>query len=320
MVESAFRRPVPKLLQMSNDIPRRQNEDLQLRELVAQRRLYLRAKQVLAWQIVSTVVLVAVWSVLVIWLPKSADYAALYGLAAVAVDLLALTPWQNSLKQKAAGVQELFDCYVLSLPWQDIKAGPAPDTETIAEWSCTLDGVSRDDSKLRNWYPAESGALPLALGRIICQRANCWWDAKLRRRFAIWIAVAAASLFALISVVGLVGKVSLEQFLLAGITPFLPVVVTSIRQFSDQRGAAARLDDLRAHSERLWTEALAGRIPEDELTRRSRTLQDEIFELRRRNPLIFDWIYWRLRDYQEELMNKCASDLVQEAQLALNSK
>jgi hypothetical protein len=60
-------------------------------------------------------------------------------------------------------------------------------------------------------------------------------------------------LFLFAVVVGLVGRVTLEQFLLAGLLPFLPVFVIGMRQFTEQRQTATRLDDLKKHAERLWT-------------------------------------------------------------------
>ncbi|MCE5306074.1 MAG: hypothetical protein LLG20_00370 [Acidobacteriales bacterium] len=302
---------------MMNSITRLQVAAPQLKRLVAQRKLYSRAKQVLAWQIIVTVVSVVILSFVVLWIPGLKAYAALWGIVAVLLDFAVFAPWQSSLKAKAAGIQELFDCEVLSLPWQEIKAGTPPDIETVTEWSRLPPGTDYETAKVRNWYPAEAGEAPLPIGRLICQRANCWWDAKLRRRYAIWIAAFTGGIFLLTVVIGLVGHVTLDQFLLAGTIPFLPVLVIGIRQFTDQRQASTRLDDLKEHSERLWREALSGQVAEDELSRRSRTLQDEIFEQRRRNPLIFDWVYRRLRDEQEELMNQCASDLLHEARAAL---
>ena len=302
---------------MMNSITHLQVAEPQLKRLVAQRRLYSRAKELLAWQIIVTVVLVVLWSLIVLWVPGVKAYAALWGVLAVVLDFTVFAPWQSSLKAKAAGIQELFDCGVLSLPWQEIKAGTAPDIETITEWSKLPPSSDYDTVKVYSWYPREAGEAPLPIGRLICQRANCWWDAKLRRRCSLWIAAITAAIFLFAAVVGLVGNVSLEQFLLAGVVPFLPVLVIGIRQFTDQRQAATRLDDLKKHSERLWREALSGQVAEDELARRSRTLQDEIFEQRRRNPLIFDWVYRRLRDEQEELMNRCASELLQDARAAL---
>lgn len=303
---------------MSNGILLRQNEDLQLRRLAAQRRLYSRAKHFLAWQMVTTVALVVIWSVLVLWNRRLEVWAALYGVAAMVIDFAVLTPLQHSLKEKAAGFQEAFDCYVLALPWQEIKAGPEPNVETLTEWSQLPSRTDFDTLKLRNWYPLEADALPIQIGRIVCQRANCWWDSCLRRRYANWIVASISLIFVLTAAIALIGKVGLEGFLLAGLTPFLPVFFTGVRQWSEQRQAATRLDDLREHSERLWIVAISSQVTDEEVTRRSRTLQDEIFEQRRRNPLIFDRVYAGLRDNQEDLMNKVASELFAEAQAALN--
>lgn len=302
---------------MSNQIPLRQNEDLQLQRMAAQRRLYSSAKRILSWQMVITVALVVVWSFVERWFPMLKVYAALYGMTAVLLDIAVFTPLQNSLKQKAAGIQELFDCYVLELPWQEIKAGPRPDAELVAEFSRLPSGVNYTSMKLLDWYPAESGTVPLFLGRLICQRANCWWDAKLRRRYSVWILAITCVLSVLVTILGIARHLSLEAFVLADVLPFLPVLVIGFRQVADQRQAATRLDDLKRHSERLWSQALSGEISEQELTRSSRALQDEIFEQRRRTPLIFDWAYNRLRDEHEELMNKCASVLQMEAIAAL---
>lgn len=42
-------------------------------------------------------------------------------------------------------------------------------------------------SILKDWYPKEVAALALPLARLVCQRANCWWDANLRRKYANWL-------------------------------------------------------------------------------------------------------------------------------------
>ncbi|MBE9014793.1 hypothetical protein IQ272_01225 [Chroococcidiopsidales cyanobacterium LEGE 13417] len=41
-------------------------------------------------------------------------------------------------------------------------------------------------------------------------------------------------------------------------------------------------------------------------------MQTQIYENRRRSPLIFNWLYSRLRCEDEEQMNKGAESLVQE--------
>jgi len=65
---------------MTNAIPLLQVAEQQLRRLGAQRRLYAWAKQILAWQMILSVVFVVIWSLFVLWIPALKVYAAL-GLA-----------------------------------------------------------------------------------------------------------------------------------------------------------------------------------------------------------------------------------------------
>jgi hypothetical protein len=113
-------------------------------------------------------------------------------------------------------------------------------------------------------------------------------------------------------IIGLAGKFRIDQWLMTGIAPLIPVLILGLRQSAEQKEAAERLDALRRHAERMWNDILAGESAE-EATQQARELQDEIFDHRRRNPLIFDWIYNLLRNRQEEQMNKAASALIEQA-------
>src|SRR3954466_10774503 len=55
----------------------------------------------------------------------SAFWTVIVGLA----DVLLLAGWQGKLRERAARIQELFDCDVLRLPWRDVKVGS--DTELV---------------------------------------------------------------------------------------------------------------------------------------------------------------------------------------------
>ena len=93
-----------------NSIPNLQNSPESLRLLYAQRRLYSRAKGVLAIQTVLSVPFAILWAVLVLKIPGAKVYAAAWGVVVSILDLTAFTPWQKTLKRGAAGTQELFDC------------------------------------------------------------------------------------------------------------------------------------------------------------------------------------------------------------------
>ena len=55
------------------------------------------------------------------------------------------------------------------------------------------------------------------------------------------------------------------------------------------------------------------RLPVEEIDKKSRNLQDEIYYNRRSNPFILDWFYQRLRQKKEEFVNRGAEELVTEA-------
>ena len=55
-----------------------------------------------------------------------------------------------------------------------------------------------------------------------------------------------------------------------------------------------------------------------ELTTAARTLQDAIYRHRASNPLVFDWLYNRLRKRNEDLTRHAADKFVVEAQQKLN--
>jgi hypothetical protein len=113
--------------------------------------------------------------------------------------------------------------------------------------------------------------------------------------------------------VGLIGGLTLEKFFLVVLAPLIPTVVLGIRQYIEHTEAAARLDRLRERSEELCSQAIRGRLTLQEVTEESYKLQNEIYDNRRRNPMIFNWIYRRLRRQQEEQMNRGAEELVEEA-------
>jgi hypothetical protein len=295
-----------------NQIPAFQVTEKQLDRLRAQRALYSRAKTLLGIHVALSVPFAVLWSILGIFYPLTKIYAAVWGIAVALLDLGFFTPTQKALKANAAKIQEAFDCDVLNMDWRFIHAGSRPDPEDTAEWSRRAD----PESKLKDWYPPAVGQLPLPLARAVCQRANCWWDAELRRRYARASIAIVATILAITVVTGIIGHFQVEQWILTGVAPLVPVFMLGLRQSIEQRDAADRLDTLRRHAEKMWSEILAG-ASDDKIAHQSRELQDEIYDHRRRNPLIFDWMYNLLRNRQEEQMNRAAAALIEEAQTYL---
>lgn len=244
--------------------------------------------------------------------PSWKSIAASWGILVTLCDIFWLTPWQKRLRDSAARIQEAFDCDVFELRWNDIKAGSRPDPELIKEQSDKYRGWASRMPPLTDWYAPIVSDLPMHIGRIACQRTNCLWDSKQRRRYAVGIVVFVALSFALVFGLSLRAGMTMEDFILKVVAPLAPALLLGMRQYSEQMEAAARLDRLKDHAERLWNDALSGQSPE-EVTLRSRSLQDEILENRRKSPPVFDWIFKRLRPQYEGQMIFSVAELVTQA-------
>ena len=299
-----------------NTIPIEQNAKRQLQRLAAQRQLYATAKMLFGWQIILSGPVVVVLAFSIIRVPQLAPYAALWGILVSLSDVLWLTPWQKRLRNKAARVQELFDCDVLVLPWDDLKAGKRPEPELIKEQADKYKKRAASMPSLSNWYGKEVGFLPLHVARLACQRSNCWWDAKQRRRYAILVVVGVSAVLLLLLYLAMGNGFTLADFVLKVVAPVSPALLLGCRQFSEQMEAALRLDTLKEHAEGLWNDALNGG-QELEITRRARGLQNEILENRKCSPLVFDRIFKRLRRDYEVQMNHGIAEFVAEAKQKL---
>ncbi|NEP00952.1 MAG: hypothetical protein F6K58_20285 [Symploca sp. SIO2E9] len=295
-----------------NSIPQEQNTEKQLERLAAQRQLYSDAKALQLISLVISVPLVVAWSILVAIFPKMLVYAGLWGISVTFLELFVLSQLQKSAQEKAAKIQQLFDCEVLQFNWSSLNCGIRIEPETIIDASTRFRRKNSNYSTLQNWYPVNVGQLPIHQARIICQRSNIWWDAQLRLRYAKWIIIILITLTIIVFIIGLIGGLTLEKFLSAVVVPLTPAFVFGSRQRTEHKEAATRLNRLRENAETLLQEVINRRFTSQDFERESYTLQSQIYDNRRRSPLIFDWLYSRLRRKDEEQMNRAAEALIQE--------
>ena len=250
--------------------------------------------------------------------PQLKDYAALLGVTILVLDLALLNPRQKRLRSQGASVQEAFDTKVLDIDWNELKVGKRPEPELIHEHALALGKDAQKAEKLKDWYPVAVQQLPVHWGRIVCQRANIWWDSTLRRRYADTLLTCLILLAITLVWFSFSQGLIFSDFVMKMVIPMAALYKLGVAQFIEHRDAADRLDKLRDHAEKLWAEAIRGANLEA-LKVKSRNLQDEIFDGRKKNPPIFDFIFWMFRDKNQLLMNKVAEVLIQEAKLASKS-
>ncbi len=133
----------------------------------------------------------------------------------------------------------------------------------------------------------------------------------MRRKYAVSIRVILVSVALGLVGYGLYEKKDMFEFLAYIVAPLVSTYVFGYRQMMEHGEAADRLDKLKEVSERIWADAVAGK-DFAALKLKCRMLQDQIFDHRRKNPPIFDFMFRWFRDGNEVLMNKGAETLVSE--------
>jgi hypothetical protein len=295
-----------------NNIAKKQNTQQQLERLAAQRYLYSRAKSVLGIQLALDLLSPLVLATIVAFVPGFDAYAAFIGVVAGVTDLL-LESYESSHKRRAADIQEIFDCDVLELECRELQVRRRPITEIIMEAARDYKPSDPNYSDLRDWYPPVVEKIPLYLARLVCQRINCWWDSQLRRRYVGVVVIVLLLLSVSVFAIGLINGLTVAKLFLAVIFPLFPTFIWAYREIKGQTEAASEKDELRKYAEELWEDAIHNRLSMEEIDKKSRNLQDEIYYNRRSNPFILDWFFKRLRRKNEEFVNRGAEELVTEA-------
>ena len=168
-----------------------------------------------------------------------------------------------------------------------------------------------------NWYPLAVRELPLHLARLVCQRTNLWYDSALRKRYRRVLLTGCVVLVAVAGFTSLAIDHTMTTFVLSTLAPMTPVMIWALRECNRQAATVELLDRLNDEVKKLWDRSRSG-ATEQEISTRSRELQDAIFNHRASSPLIFDWVYNLLRRQMEERMNAGADHWVSELRAAGN--
>lgn len=297
MIKSEYRPPT------SESMAERQNDDEGLRLLLAQRRLYTKAKR---WQSVR-------WIGLII-LGVAAPFVSILvpGLAVVVgavtgiwlfVGRTLFASAEARSMTKAAAIQEELDLYIFGMPRLiDRKSKPSiEEVELLVQGDVGLHEVAEQEH-LIDWYdidPSHPGADSVA----IAQRANAsYTDSLIRSAMRIWAIVTVIWLIALIVWSALSG-LSFGLILLGVIFPVLPAALDVAEYFrSIWRAAQDRADLANTIQARLeGDQSISGQ----ELI----AWQIQMYDLRRTTPQVPDWLYKLTRKKNEAAMHAAASRL-----------
>jgi len=172
-----------------------------------------------------------------------APYTALYGVSVFVIDLLLIDPEIKHKKNKAAKIQELFDCSVLSLSHSPLKIVSDVSVEEVLQHYEAHQKIKSNIEKIKNWYPKIVSEVDISIARIICQRSSCWWDKKLRDKYCMVIKIIAVLIPIAVLIICFLKKMDIVQFvlILSALVPFFQFV---IKQYNDNKDMNCRLEQL----------------------------------------------------------------------------
>ncbi|MEQ5817677.1 hypothetical protein J3362_19340 [Marinobacter sp. NFXS11] len=280
----------------------RQNEDESLRLLLAQRRLYSRAKRYLSARL-NGMIIIGIGAPLVslIWQEAAFLTGAIAGIW-VFLSRTWLSARERLLKGQAAYVQERFDFRVFAMPEaanRIIKVSP----EKIALETAEINDLHQvaQDQHVFDWYPInpeDPGAVSVA----ISQRANASYSDQLLGKTAFaWTACMSIWAMVLIVACTIIG-LSLSDFLIGIFLPLLPAAL----DISDFRSSVRKA----AGEQRELASAIQRRLEDRKTTIQPGELQvwqDRLFEIRSTSPLVPDKLYWGSRNKNEAAMHSASS-------------
>jgi hypothetical protein len=308
-----------------NRIVELQNKPQAIKQLAAQAALYSAAKTVFSVQLILSVPVVVFVALAALaldkqWfgLPKK-DIAHLVGASGMFFALLDVFVWNpiiSGYREKAAKIQQAFDSSVLNLPWNEIAYEKRPDPEDIEVWAKKNKFFTNGSGRYENWYRIEVNDLPAEVARLVCQRSNCWWDMDLRRRYNRMIYVIGGILLVSLVCIAIGLNCTAETFFGLVVAPLLPFLTTGPKLVLDNRDAISRLESMKDALEGAWNQIVQGSITAQELAVLSDDIQGGIFNNRKQNPLIFDWLADRLRPANEETTRMTVEQYVAEFKAA----
>ena len=306
-------------------ISERQNIEINIQRLAAQRYLYSRAKILHFIRLMLTLPTILVLSILVALLKSQQvtssigiqvyDASWLLSLVSIvifALDRFILEPLQQKQKAVSAAIQEEFDCDVLQIPWNDIELPKRPAREEIM--SNARHYLARHGAdKIHDWYAcSDNNFIPLPIARTICQRSNVSWDKSLRQQYINGVLICGILVSIVIIAVATLYDFSLRSLLSAIVVPLLPVAGFVAGEIRQNRAAINALEEIRDCIEKQW-EALMSCEPSDSNAwLKARQLQDRIYAGRKGSPLIPDWLYEKLRNSNEVVMVATAEQMKQQ--------
>lgn len=297
----------------------RQNEEHNIYRQMAVRRLYSKAKFVNMTNFIFSAAVPVFLAILAVIFRKNdfvtgqklAPYFGYYGIAILLFTLLT-GGLVTLIKKKAATIQEMYDCDLYGLAWNELKCGARLSREEVFRSGRYYIKRPKHKQLFTNWYTKKDYALPELVLALMCQGENIGWDLSQRiilKRFLWGILVTS---FLILLAYGLYSGVRLDNFLYY-IVFLLPLFRHFILQLNENVRTLSRSEKVKSFIEKKLHE-LKDKPAADELklAENVRMIQDEIFNHRASSSPVPDFLHGWYRRLNEEVAQDSFDDLFRE--------
>ena len=265
----------------------RQEQPENIRLLAAMRQLYRQGKGILKLLFFLNVVVVLLLAATAAVLNSQTfnEIVALYGVILALLDVFLLTPTMKRHCEQGASIQEKFDCDVLGLEPNRIKQPKDVDKLLVqeAEQSFRI----KPEGDLKDWYSFVTLEMNPSEAVQTAQRMNIYWDEMQKKR---WRKLTIGTLWFVVIVVVLAffyQDLTTRQIFAYVLPTVLPTIVFILQHLHSLNQDILRLERLNSflkeNDQREYTYFQA------------RQMQDEIFDHRKNNTLILDFVYEQVK-------------------------
>jgi hypothetical protein len=277
-------------------IKEKQNSQSSIMLLSAQRRLYSEAKMLYLIRLVAALFLASLSPIIFFLWPVTRFPIALISGIWVLASRLILKRVENQKIKLGATIQEQFDVQVFEIPWNSVLVGSRVGPEIVSEADRNFKGDRKD---LENWY-SDPGDLPTTISVLLCQRSSLVWDSRLRRVYAWIISLVTIGLIGFGFILAIVTRQTLPDYLLALFLPALSALITGVEEATENFKLATEKEEIEKKVSSFLEKSREA--PSLLSIEDCRKVQDYIFFLRSKSPLVPDMLYqWLKPKYQFDM-------------------
>ena len=301
----------------TNDITELQAKPEMVRLIWARDKTYQAAKHTQGWFVFWTAAVPVIGALASGLWPGLKPALALISLLVLVLDVGLIDRLQKERLKRGAKLQEEFDTKAFGLPWNKFVAGDKVLPEDVTEAASAAMPAKRQ-KEIETWYENSVSRVPLAYGRLVCQRTNISYDSRLRRRYGNGLFGVTLVIAIIVLIAGVLLDPNFTDAILS-LAMVSPMLSWALREHRKQLDTCNSLQNLQSEFKTVWTKALEG-ASDEELKVGSRQLQDAIYQHRASAPLVFDWVYYRMRSKNEREAHAAAEEFVKQAEEALGAR